>query len=66
VAACWADASQAFKALGWQAGRGLVQMCDDSWKWQVKGSADRFWDRERGAKCPQRDPQHALKVTALG
>jgi UDP-glucose 4-epimerase len=33
VAACWADASQAFKALGWQAGRGLAQMCDDSWRW---------------------------------
>lgn len=38
VAACWADASQAFKALGWQAGRGLAQMCDDSWRWS-QGSA---------------------------
>ncbi|MFY8083962.1 MAG: UDP-glucose 4-epimerase GalE [Rubrivivax sp.] len=38
VAACWADASKAFKALGWQAGRGLAQMCRDSWRWQVRGA----------------------------
>jgi len=35
VAACWADASQAFKALGWRAGRDLARMCEDSWGWQV-------------------------------
>lgn len=38
VAACWADASKAFKALGWQAGRSLAQMCRDSWRWQVRGA----------------------------
>lgn len=40
VAACWADASKAFKALGWQAGRGLAQMCRDSWRWQVRGATE--------------------------
>ncbi|MFZ2988584.1 UDP-glucose 4-epimerase GalE [Ideonella sp.] len=30
----YADASLARKLLGWQARRGLQQMCDDSWRWQ--------------------------------
>jgi UDP-glucose 4-epimerase len=35
VAACWADASRASEVLGWQAQRGLGEMCGDSWRWQV-------------------------------
>jgi UDP-glucose 4-epimerase len=34
VAACWADATQAQALLGWQARRGLAEMCADSWRWQ--------------------------------
>jgi UDP-glucose 4-epimerase len=36
VAECWADASLAAKILGWQAKRGLAQMCQDAWRWQSK------------------------------
>ena len=34
VAACWADPARARELLGWQAARGLAQMCEDSWRWQ--------------------------------
>ena len=34
VAACYADASLARQALGWQASRDLDTMCVDSWRWQ--------------------------------
>jgi len=34
VPAYWADASLAHATLGWQAQRGLDQMCADSWRWQ--------------------------------
>lgn len=34
VASCYADASFARDYLGWQAERGLDQMCADSWRWQ--------------------------------
>jgi UDP-glucose 4-epimerase len=34
VAACWADATRASEVLGWQAQRGLGEMCGDSWRWQ--------------------------------
>jgi UDP-glucose 4-epimerase len=36
VAACYADASRARALLGWQARRGLREMCEDSWRWQVQ------------------------------
>lgn len=32
--AFWADASQAFTDLGWQATRTLDEMCADHWRWQ--------------------------------
>ncbi|HEU4915705.1 MAG TPA: UDP-glucose 4-epimerase GalE [Acidimicrobiia bacterium] len=34
VAANWADVSKAAAELGWQAERGLDDMCADSWRWQ--------------------------------
>lgn len=34
VAVCFADASKAKRELGWEAKRGLEEMCIDSWKWQ--------------------------------
>jgi UDP-glucose 4-epimerase len=34
IATCYADASLAKKELGWEAQRGLEEMCEDSWRWQ--------------------------------
>ena len=34
VAACFADPSKAEKELHWQAKKGLLDMCRDSWRWQ--------------------------------
>lgn len=34
IAQCWADPAAARELLGWQAQRGLEQMCVDSWRWQ--------------------------------
>ena len=34
IAQCYADASLAKKELGWEAERGLDEMCEDSWRWQ--------------------------------
>jgi UDP-glucose 4-epimerase len=34
VAACYADPAHALVAMGWQARRGLDEMCADSWRWQ--------------------------------
>ena len=35
IAACYADPTLARQLLGWQATRGLDQMCNDSWRWQI-------------------------------
>lgn len=35
IASCYADPSLAAQQLGWQAERGLEQMCQDSWRWQA-------------------------------
>lgn len=35
VAEAWADPSRARTELGWSATRGLDQMCEDAWRWQV-------------------------------
>lgn len=35
VAQCYADPGHAREMLGWQARRGLAQMCEDHWRWQV-------------------------------
>lgn len=34
IAACWADPALASELLGWRATRSLVDMCEDSWRWQ--------------------------------
>lgn len=34
IAVCYADASKAKAELGWTAGRGIEEMCEDSWRWQ--------------------------------
>ncbi|MET1117198.1 MAG: UDP-glucose 4-epimerase GalE [Comamonas sp.] len=36
VAACYASTAQAQKMLGWNAARGLAEMCHDHWQWQMK------------------------------
>lgn len=34
IATCYADPAKAKEELGWQATRGLKEMCEDSWRWQ--------------------------------
>lgn len=36
IAECWADSALAKRLLGWQAKRGLEQMCADAWRWQLQ------------------------------
>lgn len=31
---CYSDATKAYEELGWKAERGLLEMCEDSWRWQ--------------------------------
>src|SRR4029434_3154263 len=35
VATCYADATRAQALLGWEARRGLEEMCADAWRWQL-------------------------------
>jgi UDP-glucose 4-epimerase len=34
IAACYADPAHAKAVLGWQAQRGIEQICEDTWRWQ--------------------------------
>ena len=34
IATCYADPAKAKAELGWEAKRGLDEMCEDSWRWQ--------------------------------
>lgn len=34
IAACYANPAKALAELGWQAGYGLAEMCEDTWRWQ--------------------------------
>lgn len=34
IAKCFADATKAYKLLGWKAEHGIKEMCEDSWRWQ--------------------------------
>lgn len=36
IAACYADPALAKTVLGWQAKHDIVQMCEDTWRWQQK------------------------------
>lgn len=35
IAACWADTELAYRKLGWRAEKGIQEMCDDAWRWEV-------------------------------
>ena len=39
VAACYAQVNQAARRLGWQARRGLREMCASAWQWQIRTQA---------------------------
>jgi UDP-glucose 4-epimerase len=41
IGACYADASLAKKELGWEAKRGIDEMCEDSFRWQ-SGNPDGY------------------------
>jgi len=34
IAACWADTTLAWRALGWRAEKGIADMCRDAWRWE--------------------------------
>ena len=34
IATCFSDPSKAKAELGWEAIRGIDEMCEDSWRWQ--------------------------------
>lgn len=34
IAACYADPGKARQELGWQAEKGIKEMCEDAWRWQ--------------------------------
>ena len=34
IATCYADAAKAKEDLGWEAQYGILEMCEDSWRWQ--------------------------------
>ncbi|MDD6564753.1 MAG: UDP-glucose 4-epimerase GalE [Clostridiales bacterium] len=34
IAECWANPAKAKRELGWEATRGIEEMCEDSWRWQ--------------------------------
>ncbi len=34
IAQCYADPGKARQELGWQAARGIEEMCEDTWRWQ--------------------------------
>ncbi|QWU17051.1 UDP-glucose 4-epimerase [Paenibacillus sophorae] len=34
IAVCYADTLKANEELGWQAARGIEEMCEDTWRWQ--------------------------------
>ncbi len=36
VAMCYADPGKARAELGWKAERGIEEMCEDTWRWQVQ------------------------------
>jgi len=35
IAVCYADPTKALREMGWQAERGIEEMCEDSWRFQV-------------------------------
>ena len=41
IASCYASPVQAKQLLGWQAGKGMREMCEDHWRWQ-EGNPEGF------------------------
>jgi UDP-glucose 4-epimerase len=39
IAACYADPGKAKAELGWQAEKGIEEMCEDAWRWQSANPA---------------------------
>ena len=37
--AVWADAAKAINKIGFKATRGIVEMCQDTWRWQCANPA---------------------------
>lgn len=35
IATCYADPSYARERIGWSAERGIEEMCEDTWRWQL-------------------------------
>lgn len=38
VASCYADPTKAKTQLGWEAKKGLAEMCNDAWRWQLNNT----------------------------
>jgi UDP-glucose 4-epimerase len=36
IATCYADSKKAQEELGWRAEKSIDEMCEDSWRWQIK------------------------------
>lgn len=36
IASCYSNPEKAKKELGWTANKGIKEMCEDAWRWQVK------------------------------
>jgi UDP-glucose 4-epimerase len=47
IAKCYADPSYAKEVLGWEAKRGIDEMCEDTWRWQSMNPNG--YDRTRSA-----------------
>lgn len=35
IAVCYADPKKAKDELGWEANKGIIEMCEDTWRWQM-------------------------------
>lgn len=42
--AVWADADKAFNKIGFKATRGIVEMCQDTWRWQSANPSG-YWEK---------------------
>lgn len=40
IAECWADVTKAQKELGWEAKRGILEMCRDAWRFEKQREQD--------------------------
>jgi UDP-glucose 4-epimerase len=52
IASCYADPKLALELLGWQATRGVDEMCADSWRWQHQNPAGYLSVEKAPAKTP--------------